>query len=109
MVFGSVGVVFGSMVDVVGSVASVVVVDGDFSLLVISIFDFFCRLIFGDLVRLTAPATAVGLKPKLRKDKWKGPYKIIDKNNQSNVCIDINGSSKWVHISRVKSARTQSI
>ena len=64
----------------------------------------------GDLVRLTSPATTVGLKPKLRKDKWIGPYKIIDKNNQSNVCIDINGKSKWVHISRVKSAaiRTQS-
>lgn len=61
----------------------------------------------GDWVRLNAPATKVGLKTKLRRDKWRGPYKVIDRNDKSNICLDIDGKYKWVHISRVKKAETR--
>ena len=56
----------------------------------------------GQLVMLNNPVTRVGLKAKLRRDKWRGPYKIIDLNDKSNVCLDIDGQLRWVHVSKVK-------
>ena len=61
----------------------------------------------GDWVRLNSPATKIGLKTKLRRDKWRGPYKIVNKNTMSNVCLDMDGKLKWVHISRIKIAETR--
>ena len=61
----------------------------------------------GELVMLNNPVTKVGLKAKLRRDKWQGPYKIIDKNDKSNVRLDINGKLDWVHVSRIKKAETR--
>ncbi|CAF1071831.1 unnamed protein product [Brachionus calyciflorus] len=56
-------------------------------------------------IRLNSPATRQGLTHKLRNDKWKGPYKIIQVMNNNNVEIDIgNGKTKTVHVNRIKHA-----
>ena len=56
----------------------------------------------GQQIMLQNPVTKVGLKTKLRRDKWRGPYKIVDLNDKSNVCVDIDGKMSWVHTSRIK-------
>jgi hypothetical protein len=59
----------------------------------------------GDLVRLNAPYTDVGLKTKLRKDIWQGPYKIVQVlQSRKNVILDINGKNKTIHMNRIKPA-----
>ena len=55
----------------------------------------------GDLVRVESPATKMGLKKKLRKDLWAGPYQIVNINNKSNVEVLIGGTRKWIHSNRV--------
>ena len=59
----------------------------------------------GSWVRLSALATNIGPKAKLRRDKWHGPYKIVDKNDKSNVCLGIEGKSKWVQETRTQYSR----
>jgi len=60
----------------------------------------------GDKVRVEAPATKVGLKKKLRKDLWTGPFVVINRNENSNVEVLIDGKSKWIHCDRIKPAET---
>ena len=58
----------------------------------------------GDSVRLSAPATKVGLSKKLRKDWFQGPYKVTNVNHQGNVEIETAKDRKWVHVNRTKIA-----
>ena len=55
---------------------------------------------------MEAPATKVGLKKKLRKDLWAGPFEVINRNDNSNVEVLIDGKSKWIHCDRIKPAET---
>lgn len=62
------------------------------------------RYEINDSIRLEQPATKSGLKKKLRKDLWQGPYKVTNTNEKGNVEVDIRGKKKWIHVNRVKPA-----
>jgi len=57
----------------------------------------------GDQVRLNNPVTKVGLKDKLRGNRWLGPY-VVSKAFEHNVELDITGKHKIINNSRVKPA-----
>ena len=56
----------------------------------------------GDQVRILMPAVAIGLKQKLRNDKWQGPFKVLEVAENGNVIVDKNGKPYRVHEDRVK-------
>ena len=61
----------------------------------------------GDLVRLENPVTKVGQKKKIRSDLWKGPYKVIKKNNLGNVQLEVKKDKIWYHQNRIKPAEAE--
>ena len=58
----------------------------------------------GDQIRLHNPVTKPGLKTKLRKDLWKGPFTVVNTNNLGNVQLNMNNKLVWHHKNRVKLA-----
>jgi hypothetical protein len=61
----------------------------------------------GDSVRLDAPATKLGIKPKLRGDLWSGPFKVIGKLNNGNLKLHIGKNRPYVvHPDRLKLSET---
>jgi len=57
----------------------------------------------GNLVRLNNPVTKVGLKDKLRGNKWEGPF-VITQVFDHNVELDITGKHKVINNNRIKLA-----
>jgi hypothetical protein len=45
----------------------------------------------GDLIRVYKPQTKIGLKKKLRNDKWSEPLRISKVLSEKNVEVDLNG------------------
>ena len=60
----------------------------------------------GDMVRLHWPATQVGQVMKLRKDLYRGPYKIIEIRDEGNVLIQMEQKQYLTHVNRIKPAET---
>ena len=58
----------------------------------------------GDKVRLENPVTKVGLKKKLRKNLWEGPYDVTGTNKLGNVQLQVKNNRVWYHKNRVKPA-----
>ena len=59
------------------------------------------QLHIGDKVLLYDPTTRVGLSRKLTI-RWKGPYTIIEKRNDINYVINIDGKMSLVHKHRLR-------
>jgi len=57
----------------------------------------------GNLVRLVNLVTKVGLKDKLRGNKWEGPF-VITQVFDHNVELDITGKHKVINNNRIKLA-----
>lgn len=64
----------------------------------------------GDQVRILMPAVAVGLKQKLRNDRWQGPYEVrLVAANGNITVVRENGKPYRVHEDRVKHAEPQRV
>ena len=62
----------------------------------------------GDWVRLFEPAVKVGLKQKLRNERWAGPFQILRLSENHNVTIRLgNGKDFRFHTDRIKHAKKQ--
>jgi hypothetical protein len=61
----------------------------------------------GDHVRLHSPALKLGLKQKLRKDLWHGPFTVAGKLPNGNLKLNIGKKNQYiVHPNRLKNAET---
>ena len=59
-------------------------------------------------LRLFEPAVKVGLKQKLRNERWAGPFQILRLSENHNVTIRLgNGKDYRVHTDRIKHAEKQ--
>ena len=56
----------------------------------------------GEFLRLKSPVTKTGLKTKLRRDIYQGPYEVTKTFENGNVDLSINGKYKTVHLNRTK-------
>lgn len=56
----------------------------------------------GDLIRLKMPQTKIGLKSKLRNDKWSEPLEIKKVISDQNVEVTWNDKAKIVNVNNVK-------
>ena len=57
-----------------------------------------------ELARIKNPVTKIGLKKKLRNDKWGNPVKIVRVSSPQNIEVEIKDKRKVVNVKKVKKA-----